>query len=64
MEDKNLERIAIALERIAQLMENSERREINQSKSSLKEAKAAMQHSANMRKLDIKKTILESKSKK
>lgn len=39
MNDELLERIAIALEKISELMENSEKREVNEKRKALKESR-------------------------
>lgn len=41
MTEQQVERIAIALEKIAELMENSEKREVNLKRNEIKEAKKA-----------------------
>ena len=40
MNDQTLERIAIALEKIAKLMENAEKREVNEKLKALKESRS------------------------
>lgn len=65
MDETSLNRIAIALEKIATLMENSEQREINtQRKVRIEESKAAKKAALSEAKKQIRSKIADSKNTK
>jgi hypothetical protein len=64
MEESTLNRIAIALERIANLMENAQRREINITKKErLAESKAAKSTITEQLKNDARQRLSERKAR-
>jgi hypothetical protein len=64
MEDTNLERIAIALEKIATLMENSQRREINITKKErVAESKAVKSALMEQMKKDARQRLSDKKAR-